>query len=231
MWKPLHLGITRIRVVLLLGLVALAGSYPIGAVETPELPIEFQEWLVAVKTLLTEEERGYFLSLEENFRRGAFIDRFWQVRDPYPDTVRNEFRESWMSRVDEALDEFGSLTDARARFFMLNGPPNGILLITGRLLDRCWELDNEQEIWFYRRTDRTEAEFAVYFFRPRFPPEAEYIAWLLDGGREAARRSRLPVTDPSLFCDSDAHKWAMERITYDPVYYRTLITEHMTPPL
>jgi VWFA-related protein len=203
---------------------------PVAGEAPPELPAEFRDWLVAVETLITDEELDYFFSLDENFRRGAFIDRFWQVRDPYPDTVRNEFRENWMSRVDDALDEFGSLTDARARFFMLNGWPNGILLITGRVLDRCWELDNEQEIWFYRRTDRVETEFAVYFFRPRFPPDSEYSAWLLDGAREPARRSRLPVTDPSLFCDSDAHKWAMERITYDTAYYRTLVAEHMKPP-
>jgi VWFA-related protein len=216
---------------LIASLILLAFPFsPVAGASPPELPVEFQEWLVAVETLITEEEREYFLSLEENFRRGAFIDRFWQVRDPYPDTVRNEFRRTWMSRVDDALDEFGSLTDDRARFFMLNGWPNGILLITGRVLDRCYEPEIEQEIWFYRRTDRVEAEFAVYFFQPRFPPDSEYRAWILDSARDPARRTRLPVTDPSLFCDSDAHKWAMERITYDTTYYRTLIAEHMTPP-
>ncbi|MGB6849190.1 MAG: VWA domain-containing protein [Thermoanaerobaculia bacterium] len=203
---------------------------PLAGESPPELPAEFREWLVAVETLITDEELDYFFSLEEDFRRGAFIDRFWKVRDPYPDTVRNEFRETWMLRVDDALDEFGTLTDARARFFMLNGWPNGVLLITGRVLDRCWERDNEQEIWFYRRTDRVEAEFAVYFFRPKFPPDSEYRAWLVDGSHDPARRTRLPVTDPSLFCDADAHSWAMERITYDTAYYRTLVAEHMTPP-
>ena len=119
------------------GLILLAIPHsPVAGEAPPELPAEFRDWLIAVETLITDEELDYFFSLEENFRRGAFIDRFWQVRDPYPDTVRNEFRENWMSRVDDALDEFGSLTDARARFYMLNGWPNGILLITGRVLDR-----------------------------------------------------------------------------------------------
>jgi len=219
------------RVGLIAGLMLLAIPHsPVGGEAPPELPAEFREWLVTVETLITDEERDYFLSLEENFRRGAFIDRFWQVRDPYPDTVRNEFRETWISRVDDALQEFGSLTDDRARFFMLNGWPNGIRLINGRVLDRCFERDREQETWFYHRTDRVEAEFAVYFFRPQFPSDSEYRAWLLDERLDPAHRSRLPVTDPTLFCDSDAHQWAMKRITYDSTYYRTLIAEHMALP-
>ena len=231
MRHPLDPSHTRRWAGLLAGLMALANLHSLGAAGTnPGLPPEFQEWLVAVETLITEEERDYFLSLEENFRRGAFIDRFWRVRDPYPDTVRNEFRETWMSRVDDALDEFGSLTDDRARFFMLNGLPNGIQLMNGRVLDRCFETDREQEIWFYHRTDRVEAEFAVYFFRPQFPSDSEYRAWLLDESLDPAHRSRLPVTDPTLFCDSDAHEWAMKRITYDSTYYRTLIAEHMALP-
>jgi Ca-activated chloride channel family protein len=219
------------RSALIVGLTLLIIPHsPVGGESPPELPAEYQDWLVAVETLITAEEQDYFLSLEENFRRGAFIERFWKVRDPFPDTVRNEFRESWMSRVDDALDEFGSLTDARARFFLLHGWPNGVVLISGRVLDRCWDRDHEQEIWFYGRTDRAEVEFAVYFFRPRFPPDAEYRAWLVDGALEPARRHGLPVTNPSLFCDADAYGWGMERITYNTAYYRTLIAEHMTPP-
>ncbi len=65
-----------------------------------------EEWLERVKLLIFPYEREYFLSLEEPFRRDAFIEAFWRVRDPDPETVRNEFKRSWDNWVDIALETF-----------------------------------------------------------------------------------------------------------------------------
>ena len=113
---------------LLLVLALLALSFPLAAVDPPataqqDLPADYQAWLDEVDSILTKEERAAFLNLDKDYQRDAFIERFWQARDPFPDTVRNELRETWTARVDQARANFGSLKEERARFFLLNGPP------------------------------------------------------------------------------------------------------------
>ena len=44
-------------------------------------------------------EREAFLALAQDYQRDAFIRRFWQVRDPFPQTARNELEERWEERV------------------------------------------------------------------------------------------------------------------------------------
>ena len=65
---------------------------------------------------------------------------------PFPTPSRNELRESWRARVDQARPDFGSLKEDRARFFLLNGAP------AVRMVDQCggslWPL----EIWLYPAT-------------------------------------------------------------------------------
>ncbi|MDI9632191.1 MAG: hypothetical protein QM311_12110, partial [Acidobacteriota bacterium] len=53
-----------------------------------DLPPRYREWLEEVEVLITPQERETFLSLEQEHQLEAFIDRFWEVRDPYPDTAR-----------------------------------------------------------------------------------------------------------------------------------------------
>ena len=72
----------------LLGLLALRA--PLPAVEPSALSQEYLAWLEEVDAIVTPEERAAFLKLEKDYQREAFIERFWQARDPYPDTARNE---------------------------------------------------------------------------------------------------------------------------------------------
>jgi len=201
-----------------------------AAETTPEVSPEQLEWLALVDPLVTAEERDYFLSLQEDFRRQAFIEQFWSVRDPHPETSRNELRDSWLDRVEEALEQFGSLDDARARFLLLNGEPGRWILPDGRPIDRCFNRDEELEIWFYGGSDRTQERFVLFLYRPQFPPGAVYRLWLLDDRLAPHRRFGLPTTNPSLFCDSRTRRWAMEKVAYDPVHYRNLMDELTSLP-
>src|ERR1044072_7093505 len=88
-----------------------------------QLAPKYQEWLQAVAQLISEAEKKSFLDLAEDYQRDAFIDKFWRSRDPYQDTARNEFKDKWEARLDEAKSAFGRLDDDRARFLLLNGPP------------------------------------------------------------------------------------------------------------
>lgn len=82
-----------------------------------------REWLAEVDPLVTQRERQVFLGLNAAAEREAFIEGFWQARDPYPQTPRNELREQWETRFQEAHRRWGGLADDRSRVFLLQGSP------------------------------------------------------------------------------------------------------------
>jgi len=121
----------------------------------------YKAWLDEVATILTKDERASFLKLEKDYQRDAFIERFWQARDPYPDTARNEMRETWESRVAEVRAEFGRLTEDRAKFYLLNGPP------AARIQAQCAATTWPLEVWGYPRSERIHQDVMLFvFYRP-----------------------------------------------------------------
>jgi Ca-activated chloride channel homolog len=123
------------------------------------LPQKYRDWLAEVDVLITNDEKTTFLRLEKDYQRDAFIKRFWEVRDPIPNTPRNEFLDRWNDRVEEAKARFGGLTDERSRILLLNGEPAAIFVSTcGTIL---WPL----EAWFYAGSDRLGEEFLVVFYK------------------------------------------------------------------
>ncbi len=121
------------------------------------LPEAYRAWVEEAQFLLTDEELATFVELEKDYQRDAFIKRFWQVRDPYPETARNEFKDRWESGALEAKAQFGSFADDRARVMLFNGPPDG--RIGGNCATFLWPI----EVWFYGRGNRLREEFVVVF--------------------------------------------------------------------
>jgi len=167
----------RLVVLAGLALAIAAGAAHAGPKEAFEqLSPEYREWLDEVAPIISKEELDAFLALEKDYQRDAFIQRFWEVRDPYPDTVRNEARESWESRLAEAKQSFPNLTEDRARIFLLNGPP------AVRLVGRCasmWPL----EIWAYARSTRTADNTVLVFYQRGHL--SQWRLWLPDDGLSA----------------------------------------------
>ena len=153
-------------------LLTLACSSPAAAQNKPtraerkemkeaeaKLPEKYKQWLEEVDGLITIEERALFLSLEKDYQRDAFIKQFWEVRDTYKSTARNEFKDRWDSNVALARSMFPDLKDDRARILTLNGPP------AARIEARCSTIIWPLEAWFYAGSDRTRAEFVLIFWR------------------------------------------------------------------
>jgi VWFA-related protein len=88
------------------------------------LPVQTQTWLDEVGSLITDREREVFLGLTHEADRQAFIQRFWQARDPHPDTERNEARERWEERLRTVQRRWSGPGDDRARVFLVNGEPS-----------------------------------------------------------------------------------------------------------
>jgi len=105
------------------------------------------DFLAKVGYIITKEERKIFLELPE-VGRDAFIEEFWQRRDPDPDTARNEFRVEYEDRVAKAGAMFhgegrpGWQTD-RGRIFILFGPPSERQTFPMDAAGFC------REVWYY----------------------------------------------------------------------------------
>jgi Ca-activated chloride channel family protein len=120
---------------------------------TAKLPEKYRQWLLEVDPLLSDEERALFLALTKDYQRDAFIDSFWKGR--------TEARRRWDAKVEEAKRLYqGDLTDARARFLLLNGPPAELLT------SDCPLVLVPVEVWFYPSgSDQVSEAFIVAFYR------------------------------------------------------------------
>ena len=124
-----------------------------------QLPEKYQQWLKIVDLLITDEEIETFLALEKDYQRDAFIKRFWEARDTYKSTARNEFEDRWEANIELAQSQFGSLEDDRSRILLLNGPP------VARIESRCTSILWPVEVWVYAHADRIRSQFIVVFYR------------------------------------------------------------------
>lgn len=161
----------------------LAPSDPASSeAAAPELDADELRWLEEVDWLITEEEKRAFLTLEEPYRRKAFIEEFWAVRDTDPNTHMNELRLTWAERMELARQKFGVVDDDRVRLYVLNGDPLG----------RCLGKSKEFEVWWYDGSLRTKQEFVVLFFSPGPRRGQPYRIYRPGDFLEPASRSRLP---------------------------------------
>ena len=192
---------------------------------TPELAL----WLDEVQFLITDEERDFFLSLKEDFRRFAFIDAFWAVRDPNIDTPYNEFKRRWDRRRDEAKSRFGGFEDARSKALLLHGPPGRFQLRDGRVLEICYDPRQELELWFYGGSERTEEWFPFVFYRPFGPRDAPYQVWDSLQRLDPAPRRKLPTTVASLLCAGEGMAIARAKMA-EIINYPAWLFEQMSPP-
>lgn len=156
-------------------------------------PAEPQDaFLEEVAPLLLDEEREAYLALERDYQRSEFIRRFWEVRDPFPETGRNEFRAAWSARVAEARKRFGSLAGDRARALLLYGPPDR----TAPLY--CSELISPLEIWFFDSDALLQRSFTLVFER-RAGEGDPYRRWSPRAGVDQL----MPFARPSERPDSE----------------------------
>jgi GWxTD domain-containing protein len=96
-----------------------------------ELSTTYKTWLnEEVPYIITDQERKAFLTLSNDEERDAFIEAFWQRRNPNPDSPENEFREEYYRRIAYANEHFaagkpGWKTD-RGHIYIAFGAPDDI---------------------------------------------------------------------------------------------------------
>jgi len=165
---------------------------PLLAAQAPpnpsDLPPRYQKWLEDVALLIGPKEKAVFLGLARDYQRDAFIRRFWQVRDPFPQTPQNELQERWEKRVEIARARFGGLGDDRARMLLFNGEPAEVFPV------RC-EVLMPLEIWTFSNTERIRGDFTLVFIAHG---ASHYQLWYPTDGLSPLLSAglRVPVDDP-----------------------------------
>lgn len=110
-----------------LGLFLLSAGCATKRLESRLNPLN-EEFFDKVRYIITRAESKIFLELPPS-ARAEFIEAFWRRRDPTPGTERNEYREAYFQRIEEANRLFkgggrpGWVQD-RGRIYILFGPPN-----------------------------------------------------------------------------------------------------------
>ena len=96
-----------------------------------ELKGTYKKWLDQdVRWIITDQEAKTFKSLSNDEERDAFIEQFWQRRNPNPDSVDNEYRDEYYARIAYANEHFaagepGWMTD-RGHIYIAYGKPDSI---------------------------------------------------------------------------------------------------------
>ena len=143
----------------------------------PEIKKAYRDWIDNHDPILTQAERDAFKKLATDDEREKFIEDFWRVRDPDPDTEENEFKQQFYERVAYANEHFssgkpGRLTD-RGRIYIKFGKPDEIESHpTGGRYDRPWSEGGGStstypfEKWFYRYIPNIRSGIELEFVDP-----------------------------------------------------------------
>jgi GWxTD domain-containing protein len=109
-----------------------ASSRSLADLTNPALGPEFSVWLAgAASRIATPEEVQAYLALRDDAAAQAFVESFWQKRDPAPDKPGNPLRETFEERsaaADRSYSEAGFLgrrTD-RGAIYVLYGRPTKV---------------------------------------------------------------------------------------------------------
>ncbi|MYB17632.1 MAG: VWA domain-containing protein [Holophagales bacterium] len=126
--------------------------------QDPTLDRRHADFLDAVDPILSDTERRVFGELRHAYQRDAFMQRFWAVRDPFPETPQNEFRERFEQAVETAVERFGDARDDRFESLLLHGEPLRTFRTTCDLLRTL-------DVWHYPHSPAVGGEFYLIFLR------------------------------------------------------------------
>jgi GWxTD domain-containing protein len=136
----------------------------VWAAKHPAVPEPYKHWLNdEVPYLITDDEKNVFLSLTTNEARDRFIDSFWKIRSPDPNSPVNTYREEHYRRLAYAEANFGSRGSAsdRGMVYITLGPPQQLHKYPNTKYLR------QMEIWFYQSpSSALPSFFYLVFYKP-----------------------------------------------------------------
>jgi len=160
-----------------------AGQTPVRrrAADFKDLAPAHQQFLTLAAYIINPKEREVFLELPDGRDRDLFIEAFWKLRDPTPETPANEYKEEMLKRFGHVNKHFASsrpgwMTD-RGRIWMILGEPSSTDRYPGKTgLVPC-------EVWYYS-TDGSKglpSYFGLVFFQKKGAGEYRLYDPFIDG--------------------------------------------------
>jgi GWxTD domain-containing protein len=107
-----------------------------------------EEWLREVEPIITKAEKTVFENLRTEEDRMRFINSFWKVRDPNPETRENEYKLEYYKRLNYVKKYFKSTRSDQGRIYMILGEPTDRSSYTGG------EQVVDSEVWTYYSENR-----------------------------------------------------------------------------
>lgn len=123
----------------LLYLVMLLMGLPLHAQKKDAI----KEWLREVEPIITKTEKQVFEDLRTEEDRMRFINMFWNIRDPNPETPENEYKLEYYRRLNYVNRYLGGTRSDRGRIYMILGEPKERNSYTGG------EQVVDSEVWVY----------------------------------------------------------------------------------
>ncbi|MGB6975814.1 MAG: GWxTD domain-containing protein [Terracidiphilus sp.] len=155
---------------ILAGILILACFVPIASASNraKSLPPRYRQWLSEdVTYIINSNEKKEFLALTTDAERDSFIDAFWRLRNPDPDSGANSYKEEHYRRLAYANEHFGSaaLQDGwrtdEGRMYIILGAPKQIVTYPAARNVR------PMEIWFYQSPSRALPPYFNLIFYKR----------------------------------------------------------------
>jgi len=151
----------------------------------PELAEQYRRFLDEEAVyIITPNERDRFLKITRDAERDKFIENFWAVRDPIPETRVNEFKDEHFRRITEANRLYSEARQGwrteRGRMYITLGPPQDVMRYPSQR--EIYPL----EIWYYQDLSipRFPAQARFMFFRRKGVGEYRLFSPVFDGMKE-----------------------------------------------
>ncbi len=162
----------------------MCGTGVLPAATKAAVPAKYATWLnEEVPYIITNAERSAFLALKTDADRDAFIQTFWEIRNPDPNSPTNQFRDEYYRRLAYANDQFGSpgrhdgwRTDRGMVYITLGAPQQLTPYRSSQYLTPL-------EIWFYQSPSPNHAlppYFYVVFYQRSLNEDYKLYSPMLD---------------------------------------------------
>jgi GWxTD domain-containing protein len=122
------------------------------------------DWLNFVKPIITKQELKVYKALKTVESKEKFRKYFWKSRDYDKETLKNEYREEYIKKVDYAKEKLGGINSDRGRVYIYLGKPLEIKKYIGHeKIVNC-------ELWIYNIKDNRGGLppfMKILFYQPR----------------------------------------------------------------
>jgi len=157
------------------------------------------------RLIMTEEEIKTYRSLEGEEQKKEFMDEFWRIRDPYPETEVNEnkieferrvlFANEWFDKYRRRRNDFDHKSargwqTSKGRIYIIFGPPESINYGNGwGPMKKFPPQDAIYESWSY-----PQHELTISFVRQRMEVKMETIPERGPEEGEDEEKGKVPST-------------------------------------